>query len=205
MNAVLQPGPTQHFTAADYLAWDATQPVRHEFVGGEVFAMTGARLAHNQITGNLYTMLRAATRGGPCQAFVSDMRVHVQAADAYFYPDVVLTCHPQDLADPRALALSRPWLVAEVLSDSTAAYDRGAKFALYRQLPSLTHVLFAESERASVDLFRRGADGLWVLHPLGAQDTLRLDGPAAIECPVAAVYEGVRFDVDEDPASPDNP
>jgi len=87
----------------------------------------------------------------------------------------------------------------------TAACDRGAKFARHRQLPLLTHGLFAESERASVDLFRRGADGLWVLHPLGAQDTMRLDGPAAVECPVAAVYEGVRFDADADPASPDNP
>jgi Uma2 family endonuclease len=181
-------------TESDYLAWELAQELRHEYVAGEVFAMGGARLGHNLVAGNAFAALRAALHGGPCRVFSADMRVQVSRADAYLYPDLVVSCPADDLADRRALSLRCAWLIVEVLSDSTAAFDRGDKFAHYRKLPSLTHYLLVDSDQPAIDLFRRGADGLWVLHPLGLDDRLVLDGPQRVEVPVAALYEEVNFD-----------
>jgi Uma2 family endonuclease len=150
-------------TAEAFLAWDATQSVKHEFVRGEVFAMAGVHEAHAIVSGNLYTALRQHLKGSPCRTFFADMKLRVEAADAFFYPDVLVTCSAADAADP--LIKREPVLVVEVLSPSTAAYDRGEKFAGYRALPSLQEYLLVDPAARRCDLYRKGADGLWVLHP----------------------------------------
>lgn len=191
MNAVLTP---TRMTAEEYLAWESAQPEKHEFIAGEVFAMTGARLNHNLIAGNAFLFLKQALRGLPCGVFMSDVKVQVAAASAYFYPDVVVTCEPSDLADGNALTVHQPWLIVEVLSDSTAAYDRGKKFEHYRQIASLTHYLLVDSTRVHAELFRKNAEGLWVLHPLGAADTLRIEQPHLFDWLVGSLFEGVPFE-----------
>ncbi len=150
-------------TATEFLVWDASQTTRHEFVRGEVFAMAGAGEAHVTLAGNLYMALRAHLAGTPCRVFITDMKLQVQTANSYFYPDVMVTCSAADAADP--LIKREPVLLVEVLSPSTAAYDRGDKFAAYRMLPSLKEYLVADPETRRVDLHRLGPDGLWVLHP----------------------------------------
>lgn len=155
--------PRMAFTAADFLAWEATQPVRHEFIGGEVFAMAGAGEAHVTVAGNLYIALRQHLAGSPCRTFIADMKLRVEAADAFFYPDVMVTCSAADAADP--LVKREPLLVVEVLSPATAAYDRGDKFASYRRLASLKEYLLVDTDTRRCDLYRKGDDGLWVLHP----------------------------------------
>jgi Uma2 family endonuclease len=190
MSAVLTPG---RMTAEEYLVWESDQQEKHEFVAGEIFAMTGVRLNHNRIATNALASLRQALRGVPCEAFISDIKLHVATADAYFYPDVVVTCDPRDLNDGTALAIQHPWLIVEVLSESTAAYDRGRKFEFYRQIQALTHYLLVDTTRPHADLFRKNAEGLWVLHPLSTADTLRIDRPHVFDWPVAALFEGVTF------------
>lgn len=150
-------------TAEAFLAWDATQTVKHEFVRGEVFAMAGAHEAHVALTLNLALALRQHLKGSPCRTFAAAMTMRVEAADAFFYPDVFVTCSAADAADP--LIKREPVLVVEVLSPSTAAYDRGEKFAAYRQLASLREYLVVDPAARRCDLHRQGADGLWVLHP----------------------------------------
>lgn len=159
-------------SASEFLRWDAQQSVKHEFVAGEVFAMAGASDAHITLTGNLFSALRNHLRGTPCRCFFADMKLRVDGADAFFYPDVVVTCSAADAAD--RLVKREPVLLAEVLSRSTAAYDRGAKFAAYRLLPSLREYLLIDPESRVCDLYRRGDDGLWVLHPYSAADTVHL-------------------------------
>lgn len=159
-------------TAEQFLAWDATQSLRHEFVAGEVFAMAGAEDRHVTVTLNVAIALRGHLAGTPCKVFVSDMKLHVAAADAYFYPDVMVTCGERDRASP--LIKSEASLVVEVLSASTAAYDRGAKFAAYRKLPSLQEFLVIDIDGRRSDLHRKGADGLWVLHPFEPGDAVQL-------------------------------
>jgi len=87
-----RPAQTPVFSAADYLAWEATQAERHEFIDGEVFAMAGAEDRHVTVAGNLYMTLRQHLAGSPCRTYMSDMRLHVAAAESYFYPDVLVTC-----------------------------------------------------------------------------------------------------------------
>ena len=185
-----QAQPVSRFDFAAYMDWEARQPERHEWVDGEIFAMTGARDAHNQIAGNLYMALRVALRGTPCRAFISDMKLHVEAADAVFYPDVLVTCDSRDRGPEADLAKRHPLLIVEVLSDSTAAYDRGRKFELYRRLPELQEVLFIAQDRMQLDLFRRNGQGRWELYPAAEGEILRLES-VGLDLAVAQVYQDV--------------
>lgn len=153
-------------SAADFLAWDATQTTRHEYVRGEVFAMAGAGERHVTVALNVAMALRQHLAGSPCRTFITDMKLRVDAADAYFYPDVMVTCSARDARDP--LVKREPVLLVEVLSPTTAAFDRGDKFAAYRSLDSLREVLLVDPDLRRCDLFRRQVlDGgeAWVLHP----------------------------------------
>ena len=121
------PQPTPAFTAADYLRWEAEQLDKHEYLRGETFAMGGASRRYVTISGNVFSALDDALEGTPCRAYMADMKVQAAADEAYFYPDVLVTCDP---ADHRADQFMRaPKLIVEVLSPATAAYDRGEKFA----------------------------------------------------------------------------
>ena len=163
-------------SAQDFLDWDATQTQRHEFVGGEVFAMAGAGEAHVMAAGNLYVALRQHLAGTPCRTFITDMKLRVEAADAFFYPDVMVTCSAADAADP--MVKREPVLLVEVLSPATAAYDRGDKFAAYRKLPSLRELLLVDTDSRRCDLYRKGDDGLWVLHPFEPGQAVKLTSVA---------------------------
>jgi Uma2 family endonuclease len=155
--------PKTPFTPEDFLLWDVTQIIRHEYVEGEVFATAGAEEQHITVSGNVYIALRQHLVGGRCRAYIADMKLHVAARNNYFYPDVMVTCSETDRED--TLIKREPNLIVEVLSPSTAAYDRGEKFANYRALPSLREYVLIDAEKRSVDVYRLGDQGLWVLHP----------------------------------------
>ena len=162
-----------HMTAAEFLAWDESQRERHEFVRGEVFLMAGGEDRNDLVAGNLYIALRQHLSGTPCRVYGSDVKLRVEAADCYFYPDLMVTCSAADAAD--RLIKREPVLVVEVLSPSTAAFDRGDKFADYRTLGSLREYLLVDVDRRRCELYRLGADGLWVLHPGASGEGVRLD------------------------------
>ena len=191
MSAVLTEPP---LTFEAYMAWEAEQPERHEFFAGEVFAMTGARATHNTIALNIAVALRDVLRNTSCRVFISDMKLHVASADASFYPDVFVSCDPRDRTPDAELVQRHPQLVVEVLSESTAAFDRGQKFEAYRSLDSLAAYLLVEQHRPHADLFVRNAEGLWVLNPVGEGGTLTIPS-MGVELPMASVYEGVAFGV----------
>ena len=179
------------FDASSYLAWEAGQAERHEFVDGEIYAMTGARDSHNRVALNLAAALKSALRGTPCRTFMTDMKLRVDAVDAYFYPDIFVTCDERDRRADADLMKRHPRLIVEVLSDSTGAYDRGRKFEIYRGIETLSEVLFVSADRRQVDLLRRQPDGdSWVLFPKSAADTLQL-ASLDVELPLDAVYDDV--------------
>ncbi len=159
-------------TAQEFLAWDETQTIKHEFLRGEVFAMTGVLDRHASMVLNLGMTLRPHLKGTPCRTYLNDVKLQVDAANSFFYPDVMVTCSAADLASP--LIKSQPVLVVEVLSPSTAAYDRGEKFAAYRQLPSLAEYVLVDLDSHRCDVYRKSADGLWVLHPFEGGQTVQL-------------------------------
>ena len=153
-------------SAQAYLDWEAQQTARHELVAGEVYAMTGARATHNTITINALVHLRQALKGTPCRVHGLDLKLRVNAQGDFFYPDAMVSCDARDRLPVEDRFISHPWLVVEVLSDSTAAYDRGRKFELYRGIDTLTHYLLVEQDRPYAELFFRNAQGQWVLQPL---------------------------------------
>ena len=167
-----RPAHKATFTAHDYLAWESAQLDRHEYLDGEVFAMAGAEDRHVTVAGNIYIALRQHLTGSPCRTYMSDMRLQVAAANSYFYPDVLVTCSALDTASP--LVKTEPKLIIEVLSPSTAAYDRGLKFGHYRSLPSLQEYALIDLDSRTTDVYRLGADGFWVLHPFAHGEAVTL-------------------------------
>ncbi|MBL8430889.1 MAG: Uma2 family endonuclease [Dechloromonas sp.] len=187
------PQTASRFDVESYLAWEETQAERHEYLAGEVFAMSGGSDAHYTITLNLAANLKSALSGTPCRPFVSGMKVRIAATDAVLYPDVFVTCDSRDKTPEAALAKAHPVLVTEVLSDSTAAYDRGRKFELYQKIPELQEYLILEQDRLHADLFRKNEAGLWVMHPAGEGDTIELTS-VGLRLPLADLYADVDFD-----------
>lgn len=177
--------PSRHFSAEEFLLWEEQQAERHEFFDGEVFNMAGAGDDHQMVSGNLYIALRQHLNGTPCRTYMADMRLQVQAANCYFYPDLMVTCAEGDRASPQEKR--EPLLLIEVLSPSTAAYDRGAKFAAYRCLPSLREYALVDIDARTCDVYRKGADGLWVLHPFAGDDALEL-ASVELAVPASALY-----------------
>ena len=189
----------RRMSVEEFLEWDRTQTIRHEFVDGEVYAMSGAHAAHNAMALNLAIELRTHLRGSPCRIFLIDMKLKVEALGNFFYPDVMVTCSAADKQDP--LIVREPTLLVEVLSPPTERYDRGDKFRRYRLLPTLAEYVLVDLEERRVDAFRKGADGHWVLHTFdeGAGVTLAsLD----FQIPTAALWAEVPH-VERTPPPPE--
>lgn len=187
---VLKPG----FSADEFLAWEASQTERHEYLNGEVFNMAGAEDRHVTATLNAAIALRQHLTGSPCRVYLQDMKVQAEASNAFFYPDVLVTCSDADRQSP--LVKREPVLLVEVLSASTAAYDRGEKFAHYRGIASLAEYVLIDLDSRRVDVYRKGADGLWVLHPFAAGEAVHW---ASVNLTVSA--ETLFAEVDERPAA----
>ncbi len=178
----------------EFLAWDATQSIRRELVHGEVFAMAAAEDRHNIATMNFVMALRQHLKGGPCRTYMLDMKLRVDALTSIFYPDVMVTCSPQDRAN--RLVKREPVLVIEVLSPSTAAYDRGDKFVSYRQIASLREYVLVDLDTRRTDVYRKGDEGLWVLHPFGPVDAVTL---ASVDLVMTADQLFAEIDIPTEP------
>ena len=180
--------PAHKFTLADYLPWENAQETRHEFYRGEIFASVGARRLHGLVALNLATMLKSALKGSPCRAFIESMKVQV-GNDAIFYPDVFVTCDAADLKTD--MVFRHPSLIAEVLSDSTQAYDRGLKFAAYRQLDSLKEYVLIDPDTRRVEVFRRNERLNFELHDQTGHAELVLES-VGLQLPMTELFDGVE-------------
>lgn len=180
--------PAVKMSLDDFVAWENAQHTRHEFWHGEVFAMVGARRVHGLIGLNLAAALKSHLKGSPCRAFVESMKVQA-ADDVLFYPDVFVTCDPQDLKTE--MVFKRPVLVIEVLSDSTQAYDRGLKFAAYRQISSLQEYVLVDPDTRRLEVFRRNERGNFELVDQTGAAELVLDS-VGLRLPMSEVFDGVE-------------
>jgi len=178
--------PPRHYTAAEYFALEEQSEVRHEYFDGEVFAMAGATKAHNLLANNFMRKTWDALQGRKCQLFTSDVRVVIQENHHYVYPDVVVSCDPDDERDD--LLVRKPLLIVEVLSDSTAAYDRSDKFKHYRQLPSLRYYVLVHQNRWLVEWFHREETDKWVYNSLDALGDVLAIAELNLYLPLAGLY-----------------
>ncbi len=159
------PAEAVRMTTAEFLAWEAQQPEKYELHQGEVYpheiyAMVGARRTHAIVAGNCFFALKSHLRPTSCRAFINDIKLAVDAAST-FYPDILVTCDAADLSAD--LVMHAPKVIIEVLSPSTADYDRGEKFRAYRQLPSLAEYALIDPESRSIEVFRRQDNDDWLL------------------------------------------
>lgn len=152
--ATMKPKPAR-LTSAEYLDWESGSRFKHEYVDGEIYAMSGAKRRHNLIASNLVRHARAAADRGGCQVFGSDMKVHVEMRNSFYYPDLSVCCDPTDRHE---LYLVRPCFIVEILSPSTAAIDRREKRVSYSTLASLREYVIADQDRMRVELYRRDSE-----------------------------------------------
>jgi Uma2 family endonuclease len=182
-----------HLTVEEYLTLERGSEGRSEYLKGEMFAMTGASIRHNLITGNIFAELKRQLRETDCHAFVSDMRVGVPAEGLYTYPDVVVVCGEPKLEDEYLDTLLNPVLIIEVLSKSTASYDRVTKFGYYRTIESLLEYLLVAQNQKRVEQYTKQPDGKWLITDIGSPEA-RVE-LASVGCTLALgdIYEKVKF------------
>ncbi|MDQ1592365.1 MAG: hypothetical protein QOG71_2992 [Pyrinomonadaceae bacterium] len=185
---------TTHITSEEYLALERAAEYKSEYLDGEIFAMVGASRKHNLIAGNVFASFKQLLRDRPCETYISDMRVKIPAANLYTYPDVAVVCGESQFEDEAVDTLLNPTLVVEVLSKSTASYDRTAKFGYYRTLASVTEYLLVAQNDYHVEHYARQADSRWLLADVrGLESRVEL---ASVECTLALseVYDRVGLD-----------
>ncbi|NJL64111.1 MAG: Uma2 family endonuclease [Methylacidiphilales bacterium] len=179
------------FTVEEYLQLEQVSEIRHEYLGGQVFAMSGGSKEHNLIAGNLYSRLRSYLRGGSCSVFMADMKVRIQLANQnksiFYYPDIIVSCDPND---QDRFSLNYPCLIIEVLSPSTELTDRREKLVNYRTLETLQEYVLVSQDEIKIEIYRKDAQGNWLIQTLGKDDELRLDS-IGLTLTMAEIYEDV--------------
>lgn len=185
------PQSPQKMTAEEYLEWEAKQEFRHEYIDGEILAMTGGSLPHNDIALNFYSALYPHVRQKGCRVNVSDVKVQDRKNSRYFYPDLVVSCDPDDLTARDFI--QNPKVIVEVLSPGTANYDRTKKLKYYRQISSLQEYVLGDSEEIVVEVYRRGEGKMWLYYEYEVGEVITLES-IEFECAIDLLYEGVSFE-----------
>lgn len=177
----------------DYLTLERRSEAKHEYRDGEMIPMVGASRRHNLIVANLVRELSQQLKGRPCEVYPPDMRVKVDSTGLYTYPDVAVVCGEPRFEDAEVDTLLNPTLLVEVLSESTAEYDRGTKFAHYRKLDSLREYVIVSQRECLVEHYVRQPDGQWLFSEVAQLET-SIDLPS-IDCnlPLGEIYDKVNW------------
>jgi Uma2 family endonuclease len=178
------------FTPEEYFAWEEQQLERHDYMDGEVYAMSGGTINHGDIALNFGVLLKTHMRGRGCKTLNSDCRVKIFGMDKYVYPDASVTCDDRDKSTTQYI--SYPCLIIEVLSTSTEAYDRGNKFKMYRRNLSLQEYVLVSADEIEVELFRRTETDDWRIINYQAGDTVELKS-VNLTFPIEQIYEDIIF------------
>lgn len=189
------PQRKSYLTPAEYLAMERQSETKSDYWDGEVYALAGASRNHNLIVTNITIGLGTQVKGRPCEVYPGDMRVKAAHA-AYTYPDVVVVCGRPEFEDRERDTLLNPTVLIEVLSPSTEAYDRGAKFEAYRSLPSLADYLLVAQDRAAVEHYSRQGDNRWLLTVYTDLEAVVRIESIGCELRLADLYDKVEFPPD---------
>jgi Uma2 family endonuclease len=194
LDAIMSTAPHRRLTEAEYLMIERAAVTKSDFYAGEMYAMAGAKRNHNLIVANVIRQLGNQLERSACEVYPSDMRVKVAKSGLFTYPDVIVACGHPEFLDEKQDTLLNPTLLVEVLSTSTASYDRGFKTSRYRLLPSLREYLLIEQDQPLVELYRRANRNKWELEDaseLTAKLTLESIG---CELTLEAIYERIVFE-----------
>ncbi len=192
------PSHSPKLTPAEYFAWEEQQLCRHEYINGEVYAMSGGTQNHSRIALKFGALLDNHLTDGVCRVFNSDCRVNLVGTNDYTYPDASVSCDRQDKTTTQYITY--PCLIVEVLSESTEAYDslletlreRGNKFFRYRQNPQLQDYVLVSSQEIAINLYRKGSNGQWEIVNYRAGDVVELKS-VNLSFPIEQIYRGIDF------------
>lgn len=183
----------RNFTVEEYLEMEEASVEKHEYYKGEIFAMSGAKLKHNIITRNIYVELGNKLKGKTCQLFGSDMRLHIEANSLFTYPDITVVCGEVETRNNDDFNLLNPTIIIEVLSPSTKNYDRGDKFKLYRDIPTLKEYILIDSETINIEAFRINPNNHWELEEY-CKINQELNFPSIQQSiALSEIYEGISL------------
>lgn len=184
----------QYYTPDEYLALEENADHRSEYYQGEILAMSSGSVNHNRIAGSILTALNFAFTDGLCEVFISDLRLLVKENGLYTYPDAMVVCGELEFVEDRDDTITNPIVIVEVLSKSTEGYDRGAKFELYRALPSLQDYILIDQYKTHVEHFHKLDDGRWILQEFNQlENTLTLE-TIDFEIPLEHLYRRVKWE-----------
>lgn len=180
----------EYYTKEEYLAFEEASEDKHEYHAGRIIAMAGGTLDHSTISGNVFAALSSIlkSRNKPCRPFNSDTKVYVEKSDHYVYPDASVVCGEVETHDVKNDGITNPVLIVEVLSDSTASYDRGAKFRKYCSLASFKEYVLITQDEPIVEVLFRDVDFWRMTTTVGLDRSVRLNS-LDIEIPMSLIYE----------------
>jgi Uma2 family endonuclease len=183
------PSPARHreYTIEEYVQLEDYSNTKHEFLDGQIYAMAGGTPEHGMYAANIIRILGVHLQGRRCRVQTSDVRIRVMATGLDTYPDVSVVCGRAELDMADTLAITNPILLVEVLSRSTAKYDRGDKLDHYKQIPSLHEVVLVAHDAPRIEIVRREKDGSWSWHECEKGATARLES-VDCELEVAEVF-----------------
>ncbi len=186
--------PILKYTAEEYLELEETSLEKNEFYKGEIFAMAGASIPHNEIVANTLVDIGSYLKGKKCRIYPSDLRIHSLANSLYTYPDLSIICDEIETIGKRKNTVTNPTVLIEVLSKNTQDYDRGAKFKLYRDIESLKEYILISSLETLVEKYDKQEDGSWVLHEYKSEtDTFKITSIDLLVT-VKDLYRNVDFE-----------
>ncbi len=182
----------QKISIEEYLAFERGSHEKHEYFKGEVFAMSGAGPRHNIIFSNLFGEIVIKLKGKSCLPFGSDMRLHIPQSTLFTYPDISIYCGAisDDLEDDNAI---NPTALIEILSPSTRDYDRGGKFKLYREIPTLKEYVLVDTDSILVEVFRINQSGHWELEEYKSPEQKLQFTSLSISVALKDIYQGTKL------------
>jgi Uma2 family endonuclease len=182
-------------TPPEYLEWEQRQEFRHEYVNGEVYAMTGGSVNHGEIAMNIGILLGNHLADSGCRVLTSDVKVQIAESNDYVYPDVSVTCDERDRRATKFIA--HPCLIVEVLSPSTETRDRWEKFNLYRRSDSLQDYVLVDTNQIEIALYSKNDRNKWEIIRYGVGDIVELKS-INLSFSIDRIYKNISFDLDVD-------
>jgi len=181
------------FTVAEYLEFEKHGVEKHEYFNGEIFAMAGAGIRHNSIFSNVFGDLAHRLKGRPCKPFGSDLRIHIPENTLFTYPDISIICGDLIPTTIDSDSFLLPTVLIEILSPSTKNYDRGGKFKLYRDIPTLKEYVLIDSESIGIEVFRLNAQKHWELHEYNSSEDSLIIPTVGLSLPLKEIYAGTKI------------
>jgi Uma2 family endonuclease len=183
----------QHYTIEEYLEMERASNVKHEYYQGEIFAMSGANPRHNFIFSNVFGEMCIQLKNSACHPFGSDMRMHIPENTLFTYPDISVYCGDPTITDIDEDTVTQPSIIIEILSKSTRDYDRGKKFNLYCDIPTLKEYVLIDTEKICVEVYRINAHKQWGLQEYKTlEETVQLP-TVDVSLLVKDIYRGTRL------------